>query len=464
MGHIVQQVAAKAKPRYKCILPLAEALPIPETYFLGNPAIPVTARHRLCLASVRNLCKASLVLYCDWPMHLGIPRREDNLLRAVWLPESPIPRYTLKEVSQACDIPLWIDQIPTVIFSNFDTLVPDAKHFIHSGSFISYAASLTRARSIGRTNPYSLESAACIAADDTWSPHMVTGALCPCDAPQRRFFTAQFLSASTGLQILHTAYYIPIAFQHFLAQNASAFIYSPSPGPCPLVLGAVHFPLSFFLLCFIIGGMPPELLATYDEAAVAFFFGRHGFFCIIRNPEDDVNLLRLRVQNATGKSIRRIHRVVKPPEDFVDAAYASRKDYRLYIVSDVVIPNHFALTLISADTFARFNTWSDLRLRYLPRNAVAELIQKATPFPKFVNNFYCYPWVDGVSIGPGHTAQVADGAYIYFHPYNSLGKAITLHDFERPFLLSRNRRVRSAVPFLTIAEPAPPISHHGHCS
>ena len=208
----------------------------------------------------------------------------------------------------------------------------------------------------------------------------------------------------------------------------------------------------------ISGGMPPELLADYEDSAVAFFFGRHGFFCIIRNPEDDENLLCLRVQNVTGKSIRRMHQVANPPRDFAAAASATRKDYRLYIVSDVVIPNHFALVLINADTYARFNTWSDLRLRYLPRTAVAELIQKATPFPKFVNNCYSFPWVNGVSIGPGHTAEIADGAYIYFHPYSLLGKAITLVDFERPFSLSRNRRVRRSVPFLTIAEPVPPLA------
>ena len=224
-----------------------------------------------------------------------------------------------------------------------------------------------------------------------------------------------------------------------LYASVACFSRSPNPG----------------VLSTIRGGVPPELLADYEDSTVAFFFGRHGFFCIIRNPEDDENLLCLRVQNVTGASIRRMHRVTNPPEDFTDAAYASRKDYRLYIVSDVVIPNHFALALINADTFARFNTWSDLRLRYLPRTAVAELIQKATPFPKFVNNFYCFPWVDGVSIGPGHTAEIADGAYIYFHPYNLLGKAITLVDFERPFSLSRNRRVRRSVPFLTIAEPVP---------
>ena len=206
------------------------------------------------------------------------------------------------------------------------------------------------------------------------------------------------------------------------------------------------------------GGIAPELEVDFKANRVAFFFGRHGFLCYIENPLCDHNLLLNQLQNATGKTIKRLHLVSKPPEDFTDCAFVRRKEFFLFIASDVDIPNQFARTLVNADYQARFNTFSDLRLRYLPRNAIAELVQTATPFPKFLNGFFMFPWVDGASLGPGQSTLISDGAYIFFYFFDNIGRYINTRSFERPFMIRRNRTVQRFVPFLAIGEPVRPLA------
>ena len=206
------------------------------------------------------------------------------------------------------------------------------------------------------------------------------------------------------------------------------------------------------------GGIPPELEADFKANKVAFFFGRHGFLCHIENPPSDHYLLHHLLQNATGRNIKCLHQVSKPPEDFVDYALARRKEFSLFIASDVDIPNQFALTLVNADYQARFNTFSDLRLRYLPRYAIAELIQTATPFPKFLNGFFMFPWIDGASLGPGQSTLISDGAFIYFYFFDNIGRYINNRSVERPFMIRRNRTIQRFVPFLAISEPIRPLA------